>query len=144
MTKLHYTITIQAPRALVWETMLAPETYRQWTTAFCAGSYYEGSWEKGSIIRFLSPSGEGLRAEIAENRHHEQISILHKACITATGDEVMLDPSFENYNFGDSGSGTELQVEADTDEKYEAMFAHMWPRSLEALKALCEGQPITA
>ena len=144
MAKLQYTITIQAPRALVWETMLAPATYRQWTTAFCEGSYYEGSWEKGSTIRFLSPSGEGMRAEIAENRHHEHLSILHKACITATGEEVPLDPAFENYSFRDSGSGTELQVEADTDEKYEAMFADMWPRSLEALKALCEGQPITA
>jgi uncharacterized protein YndB with AHSA1/START domain len=139
MKKLHYTITIQAPRALVWETMLAPDIYRQWTTAFCEGSYYDGSWEKGSTIRFLSPSGEGMRAEIAENRHHEHLSILHKACITATGEEVPLDPAFENYSFRDSGSGTELVVEADTDDEYEAMFADMWPRSLDALKALCEG-----
>ena len=29
MKKLHYTIIIDAPRELVWDTMLAPDTYRQ-------------------------------------------------------------------------------------------------------------------
>ena len=138
MKKLHYTILIDAPRQLVWDTMLAPDTYRQWTSAFCEGSYFEGSWEKGSTIRFLSPGGEGMRAEIAENRPLEHISILHKACISAEGEEAFPETAYENYTFRDAGQGTELQVEADTDEKYEAMFAEMWPRALALLKTLCE------
>jgi uncharacterized protein YndB with AHSA1/START domain len=143
MKKLHYTITIDAPRKLVWDTMLAPGTYRQWTSAFCEGSYYEGSWEKGSTIRFLSPSGEGMRAEIAENRPLEYISIHHKANIMKEGEVEFTEPAFENYTFRDSGQGTELQVDVDTEEKYEAMFADMWPRSLASLKALCESGPAT-
>ncbi len=142
MKKLNYTITIQAPRKLVWETMLAPDTFRQWTLAFCEGSYYEGSWEEGSEIKFLSPSGEGMQAVIAENRHLEFISILHKACITAAGIEVFPEPAFENYTFRDSGNATELLVEVDTDEKYEAMFSEMWPQSLSLLKKLCEEKHI--
>lgn len=138
MKKLHYSITIEAPRQLVWDTMLSPDSYRQWTSAFCEGSYYEGSWEKGAIIRFLSPGGEGMRAEIAENRPLEHISILHKACITAEGEEAFPEPAYENYTFRDAGQGTELLVDSDTDEKYEAMFAEMWPRALARLKALCE------
>ena len=138
MKKLHYAITIEAPRQLVWDTMLAPDTYRQWTSAFCEGSYYEGSWEKSSTIRFLSPGGEGMRAEIAENRPLEHISILHKACITAEGEVAFPEAAYENYTFRDAGHGTELQVEMDTDEKHEAMFADMWPRALALLKALCE------
>jgi uncharacterized protein YndB with AHSA1/START domain len=138
MKKLHYTITIGASRQQVWDTMLAPDTYRQWTSAFCEGSYYEGSWEKSSTIRFLSPSGEGMRAEIAENRPLEFISILHKACITRQGEEAFPEPAHENYTFRDAGQGTELQVDVDTDDKYEAMFAEMWPRALALLKELCE------
>lgn len=138
MKKLHHSITIEAPRQLVWDTMLAPDTYRQWTSAFCEGSYYEGSWEKGSTIRFLSPGGEGMRAEIAESRHLEHISILHRAYITAQGEEVFPETAYENYTFRDSAQGTELQVDVDTEEKYEAMFAETWPRALAVLKELCE------
>lgn len=138
MKKLHFTITIDAPRKLVWDLMLAPDTYREWTSGFCEGSYYEGSWEKGATIRFLSPSGEGMRAEIAENRPLEHISIAHRADITTEGEVAITAPTFESYSFRDSGQGTELQVEMDTEEKYEAMFAEMWPRSLALLKALCE------
>ena len=138
MKRLHYSITIEASRERVWDTMLAPDTYRQWTSPFCEGSHYEASWEKGSTIRFLGPGGEGMRAEIAENRPLEHISILHKACITAEGEVAFPGPAFENYHFRDSGQGTELQVDVDTDGKYEAMFADMWPRSLARLKALCE------
>ena len=40
--------------------MLGPETYKRWTAPFCDGSYYTGSWEQGSQIRFLTPAGEGM------------------------------------------------------------------------------------
>lgn len=138
MKKLHYSIIIEAPRQVVWDTMLLPDTYRQWTTGFCEGSYYEGTWEKGSSIKFLSPSGEGMRAEIAENQPLEHLSIRHLACIFAAGEEPFPEPAFENYTFRDSGTGTELLVDVDTDEKWESMFAEMWPRSLKLLKDLCE------
>ena len=138
MKKLHYSIIIQAPRQVVWDTMLSPDTYRQWTVPFCEGSYYEGSWEKGSAIKFLSPGGEGMRAEIAENRPLEHLSIRHLACILAAGEQPFPEPAFENYTFRDSGTATELLVDVDTDEKWEAMFAEMWPPALTLLKELCE------
>ena len=62
MKKLHFTIQIDAPRQLVWDTMLQPETYTLWTAGFCEGSRYEGSWEKGASILFLGPDGEGMKA----------------------------------------------------------------------------------
>jgi hypothetical protein len=66
------------------------------------------------------------------------VSIRHLACILAAGDEPFPEPAYENYTFRDSGTGTELLVDVDTDEKWEAMFAEMWPRSLKLLKDLCE------
>ena len=143
MKKLHYSIIIAAPRLVVWDTMLASDTYRQWTSGFCDGCYYEGSWEKGSGIKFLSPSGEGMRAEIAENRPLEQLSIRHLACILDAGEELFPEPAYENYTFRDAGSGTELSVEIDTEEKWETMFQEMWPKSLKLLKDLCETKRAT-
>ena len=51
MDKLRYSIDIHVPKRRVWDVMLADETYRQWTSVFQEGSYYEGRWEKGSEIR---------------------------------------------------------------------------------------------
>lgn len=51
--KLKYSITINAPKEKVWHTMLDDKTYREWTTEFNPGSYYEGDRKEGSEIRFL-------------------------------------------------------------------------------------------
>lgn len=59
MKKLGYSAKINAPVGDVWTTMLSDSTYRQWTSAFHAGSHFEGEWAKGSEIRFLGPDDEG-------------------------------------------------------------------------------------
>ena len=41
---LKYAVVIHAPRESVWDTMLGPEGFREWTAAVCEGSHYEGSW----------------------------------------------------------------------------------------------------
>ena len=50
-TKLEFSVRIQATRPHVWRAMLDDPTYRVWTRPFCAGSYYEGSWDEGARIR---------------------------------------------------------------------------------------------
>ena len=37
MTRLTFSTTINAPKELVWRTMLEDETYRKWTSAFAEG-----------------------------------------------------------------------------------------------------------
>lgn len=138
MKTLHFSVVIHALRQRVWDTMLQPETYSQWTAAFCEGSYYKGSWETGSDILFLSPSGEGMKAVIAENRPGEFVSIRHFGCVTHENVEPITEPAFENYSFRDVEDGTELRVDMDSPDQYEAMFQDMWPRALLRLKALCE------
>jgi len=142
MKSLHYSITIHASRQVVWDTMLQPDTYSQWTAGFCEGSRYEGSWEKGSSILFVGPTGEGMKAMIAENRTPEYLSIRHLACFTKEKEDPFTEPSFENYTFREVEGGTELLVDMDGFEQYEEMFQEMWPRSLRLLKALCEVKQI--
>ncbi|MEJ7931272.1 SRPBCC domain-containing protein [Ramlibacter sp. AN1015] len=142
---LRYSVLIDAPRRQVWSTMLGPESYRDWTTAFCEGSYYEGSWEQGHTIRFLDPQGNGVISEIAQNRPFEHIGIRHLGVVaggvadteSATAREWA--PSFENYDFRDEGTGTRVDVETEIPQKYEDMMERLWPAALARLKALCEG-----
>lgn len=150
MDKLNFTVQISAPPARVWDTMLADASYRQWTAPFCEGSYYEGSWEEGAQIRFLSPEGGGMQAEIAANRPHSFISIHHLGIIPghagADSDEACGNPddwkdAYENYHFRAVDGGTELRVETDCTADFREFMEIAWPKALAALKALCESSP---
>jgi len=150
---LRYSTRITAPRRTVWATMLQPASYREWTRPFCEGSFYEGSWEQGQRIRFLSPEGSGLLAEIAENRPLECIDIRFIGEIKGGVDDVdgaRASPWFgahERYVFADDdGGATRLEIEMDVGADHEAAMNASWPAALERLKALCEsaGSPSTA
>lgn len=146
MKKLHFEIVINAPREKVYKTMLDDATYRDWTKTFHDGSYYSGSWDKGSRIQFLSPEGEGMFATIVENRPHEFISIKILGMIKNGVEEVDTDeaknwtPTYENYTFADAVNGTLLSIDTDLSDNdiYVEMFSAMWPKALERLKELAE------
>lgn len=145
--RLRFTVDIDAPRAQVWDTMLAPDSYQAWTAAFCEGSTYNGSWELSAKIRFLGPGGDGMVAEIAERRTGEYLSIRHLGDIRAGVEDTDSDavrawaPAYENYRFSDRPSGgTALVVELDTVPAYLQFMQDTYPKALQRLKALCEAR----
>ncbi|MES3004832.1 MAG: SRPBCC domain-containing protein [Patescibacteria group bacterium] len=149
MQKLHFSIFINAPREKVWNTMLDDATYRIWTTPFCPGSFYEGSWEQGSEIKFFGPDEtgkvtDGMYSKIAENRLHEFVSIAHLGMIkngevVTTGEEIeKWVGAHENYTFVDKDGGTEVSVDLDITDEYKDAFTEMWNKALVILKELAE------
>jgi uncharacterized protein YndB with AHSA1/START domain len=144
MNTLRYSTTIHAPREAVWNAMLGPETYRVWTAPFCEGSYYEGSWNTGDRIRFLSPNGEGMSSVIAESRPNEFVSIRHLGIIkdgiedTTSEAATAWAPSFENYAFADANGATEVTVELQMPPDFCALMDETWPKALAKLKSICE------
>jgi uncharacterized protein YndB with AHSA1/START domain len=145
MKTVRHSINIRAPREAVWAAMLGPETYRVWTVPFCEGSYYEGSWNTGDRIRFLGPGGEGgMTSVIAESRSPEFVSIKHLGIVkdgvedTTSPAATAWAPSFENYTFVESSGGTEVTVEVETPEDFEAFMEEAWPKALAKLKEVCE------
>jgi hypothetical protein len=148
METLQFSILINTGKRKVWDTMLEDKTYREWTREFHDGSCYEGSWSKGSEIRFLGPDDtgalQGLFSRIKDNIPYQFISIEHLGVVTngvvdTTSDEVKKwAHSFENYTFIESGDSTKLTIDMQIEPDYKSMFEEMWPRALKALKALCE------
>jgi uncharacterized protein YndB with AHSA1/START domain len=144
MKTLTFDITINAPRPLVWKHMLDAEGYKVWTAPFCEGSHYTGSWDRGARINFLTPSGDGMVAEIAENVPNEFVSIRHLGMIEngvedTTSEKVRAwTPAYENYRFADVPGGCRVTVTLDTAADYEQYMLDTYPKALEALKALCE------
>ena len=144
MKRIEFSTTIQAPVAVVWRQMLEPEGYRHWTSAFAEGSYFDGAWDQGSKIRFLSPSGDGIVAEIAENRPHEFISIRHLGSIAGGVEDTTSEavrawaPAYENYTFTRVPGGTKLDVALDLPAEWAEHMAEAWPKALARLKASSE------
>ena len=149
MQKLHFSILINAPKDKVWHAMLDDKPYREWTKAFNEGSYYKGSWEKGSKILFLGPdpkTGEegGMVSRVAENKPYEFISIEHLGIVqngvedTTSEEAKKWAPAFENYTFKEKDGATEVLVDMDIDEKEAEMFSKMWPEALKKLKVIAE------
>lgn len=150
MHKLNFSITINAPKAKVWNTMLDDATYRVWTETFAAGSHYVGDWSKGSKILFLGPdpaTGKmgGMVSRIKENRLHEYISIEHLGMVNDGKEDTTSDAVkewagvHENYTFKENEKKTEVLVDIDSSGgEFEEMFKDMWPKALQKLKELAE------
>lgn len=145
---MQFATTIEAPVEKVYATMLAPNTYAEWTKVFNADSRYEGSWEKGSKIRFVGADEQGnlggMVSRIRENRPNRFVSIEHLGVLQ--GDqEITSGPevdgwagALENYTFIAEGDHTRLVVDMDANDTFREYFEKTWPVALERLRRLCE------
>jgi uncharacterized protein YndB with AHSA1/START domain len=149
METQHYSTQIDAPVEIVWETMLDDATYRQWTSVFSPGSYFEGSWMTGSEIRFLGEddgSVGGMVAVIREHRPHEFVSIEYRGQIldgvedTTSDDARKVAGTHENYSFAESDGITTVSVDIDVQEEWSEDFAELWPQALDTLRELAEAE----
>jgi uncharacterized protein YndB with AHSA1/START domain len=148
--RLQFRTEINAPASVVWRHVTSPESYRIWTAAFAEGSHFLGSWEQGSRIQFLSPGGDGMVAEIAENRLNEFISIRHLGFIAKgiedTTSQVVKSwaPAYENYTFSVMSTGTTMVVDQDVSSEWETYICEAWPKALALLKKLSEASESAA
>jgi uncharacterized protein YndB with AHSA1/START domain len=147
LKRIQFTATINAPVPTVWRLMIGPESYKHWASAFTEGCYFEGSWEQGAKIKFLSPpSGDGMVAEIVQNRKNEFISIRHLG-YTSNGVEDTTSesvrawaPAYENYTFISVPEATKLVIELEVPSEWEQDMNEAWPRALALLKQLIEAE----
>jgi len=146
MTRLTFSTAINAPKELVWRTLLDDETYRKWTSAFAEGSYAVTDWKPGSKALFVGPDGTGMVSRIAEHVPNEFLSIEHLGTVkNGVEDSTSTDVqewagAHENYTLRDNGSSVTLTIEMDTADGYKEYFEETWPKALAALKDLAENR----
>jgi uncharacterized protein YndB with AHSA1/START domain len=148
MQKLHFEILIHADAQSVWKTIVEEKKYREWTSVFHENSYFEGGWEKGDTIRFLTvdDKGEkmGMISEIAESKKYSFISIKHLGYIQNGIEDTTSDavkewtPAYENYSLTKIGNDIKFEVNMDAAENFVDMFNEMWPKALKKLKEIAE------
>jgi uncharacterized protein YndB with AHSA1/START domain len=150
MEKLRYSTKINAPVQDVWSTMLEDASYREWTSVFNSGSYYEGGWDKGGEIRFLGPDDDGklggMIATVEENRPLEFISLRYTGQIVDGADDTTSDDAktfigtHESYAFKEADGVTTVEVELDSEDDFVAEFNAAWPLALARLKEITESR----
>lgn len=144
MKKLEFIVAINAPKEKVWYSLWDDENYENWTKAFCDGSYAISSWEEGSKIHFLSPSGGGMYSKISKNKQFKSMVFVHIGNIDNLK-ELPLDEETkqwtgceERYSLTEENGVTTLLVSVDSLEQYVDFFEGSFPKALENIKAIAE------
>ncbi|WP_433830259.1 SRPBCC family protein [Flavobacterium anhuiense] len=151
MQKLQFKKEINASAQKVYETMLGLKdkaTYEYWVATFNPTSTYEGSWDKGSKIRFVGTDENGNKAgmvsEIEENKPADFVSIRHYGFLdgdteVTTGDQVeKWAGGHENYTFEENNGITTVTVDLDTIDEYLDYFNTTYPKAMDKLKEISE------
>ena len=145
MKQLRYQISIHASVQEVWNTVLQPDTYKDWVAVSWPGSFYTGNWEKDASIRFISHNGSGTLARIKDIIPYNKINAEHIAVLHPGGIEDSTSDlargwtgTTEQYMFTERNNETVLQVDIHTHPAWESMFDRGWPAALQQLKMICE------
>lgn len=147
MRLLSYSIDINAPRKLVWDTLLDKKQYKYWASAFSKDPAFEGHYKEGERIRFYDSSLGGTVAVVEEVAPAERLLMKH---VCTLDKELNEDDSSEaakkwvgtreDYFFSENNGVTTLLISIKCDPGYEEMFNENWPKALEILKQICEDQ----
>ena len=145
MKHLEFTAQINSAKKKVWDTMLQPDTYKQWVNVSWPGSYYQGRWAKGENLKFLSPGHGGTLANLVECTPYDTILARHIAIIKSDGTEDRNDAiapgwigTTERYSFTERDGKTTATITIETTPEWESMFKDGWPTALAKLKEICE------
>jgi hypothetical protein len=145
MKKLTFKIDIDAKPKKVWDTMIDPVTYKEWTNVSWPDSYFEGEWKQGANLKFLSNEGGGTLANIVEFKPYEFILAKHIAVINNDRTEDRDSDTakgwigtLESYRFTEKNGKTKLSTEMNINPEWESMFADSWPKAMAKLKEVCE------
>ncbi|WBV53555.1 SRPBCC family protein [Chryseobacterium gambrini] len=141
MEKLHFDIQINAEAEKVWSVLWDDFSFRQWTSAFTEGSFYQGNLKENEIIKFLDPQNHGMFSKIVELIPNQEIKFLHLGEIY-NGVEAPQNwgETTERYILTEDENTTHLKVEIQTLEQFKSFFEEKFPDALSNVKHLSENQ----
>ena len=139
MKFLEFEIQINATPEKVWETLFTQDSYKKWASAMNEGTYFEGNWEVGSIMKFLDPQNNGMYNLVTENIRFKVLGMKHLGWIL----KGELSPqnwedSTLNYILEPSENGTLLKGTVNSLDEFVEFFNSKYPQNIEHIKRLAE------
>jgi len=141
METLKFEIEIDAPPEKIWTVLWSDISYQQWTSAFTEGSFYQGTLEENSIVKFLDPKNNGMYSRVVKNVPNKEMIFLHLGEIY-DGIETPQNwgDATESYLLEDTEKGILLKCEIKTSEEFKSFFEEHFPKALLNIKHLAENQ----
>lgn len=140
MKNLKFTIEISAPKEEVWKALWHDAHYREWTSAFQEGSYFESTLEKGSDIKFLTPDQNGMYGVVEDNIPFVKMHFRHLGEVREgeKQEPTYGEEAIEHYDLTQTAGGTQLTATMNAPEEYIPYFAEVFPKALENVKSIAE------
>lgn len=142
--KIVFEQEIKASAETVWNKMWDKKTYSEWTTPFCAGTYFTGEIELGSRIHFIAPSFDGMYSDVFYLIPNKLIIFKHIGNLKDLK-ELPLDAeaerwtgSFETYKLNEVDGITTVTAEIDCVPEYIDYMNEKFPLALQELKKISE------
>lgn len=148
MKKLEFTIDINAPAEKVWYSLWDEENYKNWTSAFCEGSYVVTDYKEGSKAHFLSPSGEGMFSSVSINKPFEIMSFNHIGILKNFEEQPIDDETKlwsgceEKYELSENDGKTTVKASVDVIDQHVDYFDQSFPNGLKKLKEIAENPSV--
>ena len=144
--KLVFTVEINASAETVWNKMWDKKSYTEWTTPFCAGTYFTGEIELGSRIHFIAPSFDGMFSDVFYLILNKLIIFKHIGNLKDLK-ELPLDAeterwtgSFESYKLNEVDAITTVTAEIDCMSEYIDYMNDKFPLAMQELKKISENK----
>lgn len=144
--KIVFTQEINASAETVWNKMWDKKSYTEWTTPFCAGTYFTGEIELGSRIHFIAPSFEGMYSDVFYLIPNKLIIFKHIGNLKDLK-ELPIDAeaekwtgSFETYKLNEENGITTVTAEIDCVPEYIDYMNEKFPLALQELKKISENK----
>lgn len=142
--KLVFSVEINAKSDAVWNKMWNKETYTQWVTPFCEGTYFTGEMELGSRIHFIAPSFDGMYSDVFYLIPNELVIFKHIGNLKNLEEQPIDEESekwtgcFEVYKLKEKEGKTTVSAEIDCMPEYINYMNEKFPLALQELKKISE------
>jgi uncharacterized protein YndB with AHSA1/START domain len=142
--KLVFSVEINAKSDAVWNKMWNKETYTQWVTPFCEGTYFTGEMALGSRIHFIAPSFDGMYSDVFYLIPNELVIFKHIGNLKNLEEQPIDEESekwtgcFEVYKLKEKEGKTIVSAEIDCMPEYINYMNEKFPLALQELKKISE------
>lgn len=139
MERLIFKTQINATPEKVWQVLFTQDFYKKWSSAMNEGTYFEGNWQEGTVIKFLDPKNNGMYNLIEKNIPNKILKMKHLGWIL----QGELSPqnweeSTITYNVENAEDGTLLTAEVNALDEFVDFFNSRYPKNFELIKQLSE------
>jgi len=142
MNPLTFSLTINASKQKVWDTLWQDNTFRQWAGIIDPGTYMLGALKEGGEVQFISAeNGYGVTSLIEKCVPGEYLLLKHSADTQDTGASTREEEwtgGNESYTLTEQGGVTTLTAVFDVPPQQEEYFTTAYPKALECVKRLAE------